>query len=32
MLINLLGLAAIAFVIYWFWLPIHRKRNSQKSK
>jgi hypothetical protein len=29
MLINLLGLAAIAFVIYWFWMPIDKRKKSK---
>lgn len=29
MVINLLGLAAIAFVIYWFWLPTGKRKKSK---
>lgn len=32
MFINFLGLAAIVFVIYWFWLPTHHRENIEKAK
>jgi len=32
MIINILGLIAIAFVVYWFWFPTQRKKNVKKSK